>query len=531
MDRAAGQPGVAVGGGEAPEHARRHRLRAQSRRRGPVAARDDGAAAEQRLEGPFGTAARIAAEHRVADHRHDQQVRARDRSRDFAGARRRCAQILGAAQDQRRDRGQLCRQLRLERRRVRPARALRYVAEPDRVAGAERGERAGTERERRRPGFGEPLARARGAAPREGLVFAARREVQRLVEAFPAAFFGRNRLEQPPERRDVAEGRRARGGDEGRAQRPREVAEQQHVQQRLGGREQMPRAPLGSDGPNRQRAVVHARDDPPQVRQRVGRHAAARAPLADRAQHPRQGLEGRPHEGIGAGRRHDRVQDQPFDVLRVGLGVHLGELRAVAGAVEDELFVAARLTDRLDVGDAVGRRVEAPARPELRGARRDQPRGGAEPAAPLQSRARERVREPDAALVEHDQIAGGGDRTQQFGELFRERDRLLPWAAGERHDRAPRFADRRPVATDRERDRAGHRAGRVERDRELRAREVVALRARRERDLRARLRRGHPQRGRDQRGRARDPHPPASSHCSKSIAPAGAPRRSVGWAP
>ena len=52
--------------------------------------------------------------------------------------------------------------------------------------------------------------------------------------------------------------------------------------------------------------------------------------------------------------------------VRVGLGVLLGDLRAVAGAVEDELFVAARLADRLDVGDACRRSCRRRGRPELR---------------------------------------------------------------------------------------------------------------------------------------------------------------------
>ena len=70
--------------------------------------------------------------------------------------------------------------------------------------------------------------------------------------------------------------------------------------------------------------------------------------------------------------RNDRVEHQRFDVIRVVLGVLLRDLGAVAGAVQHELFIAARLADRLDVGDRIGGRVEAAAGPELVAARFDQ---------------------------------------------------------------------------------------------------------------------------------------------------------------
>ncbi len=94
--------------------------------------------------------------------------------------------------------------------------------------------------------------------------------------------------------------------------------------------------------------------------------------------------------------------------------------------------------------------------------------------------------ETDAALVEDDQVAGGHDRPEQGGELFGERQRRLPGAAGERDDRAADFPDGRPVAADRESDRFRGAAARIRWHGEVTAGEVVAVAARRERDLRLR---------------------------------------------
>jgi hypothetical protein len=82
-----------------------------------------------------------------------------------------------------------------------------------------------------------------------------------------------------------------------------------------------------------------------------------------------------------------------------------------------------------------------------------------------------------AALVEDDQITRGGDRAEQFGEVFGERDRRLAGAAGERDDRRSCFADRRPVAPESERDGTGRGSARVECDRQPCAGEVVRARA------------------------------------------------------
>ena len=181
----------------------------------------------------------------------------------------------------------------------------------------------------------------------------------------------------------------------------------------------------------------------------------ARAPGAQLAQDARHRGERRAVQRFGPVRRDDRVEHQRFDVARVVLRVLLGDLRAVAGAVQDELFVAAGLADRLDVGDRVGGRVEARARPELAGALRDRRPRRAVVERLFEAVAGQRVRQADPALVEDDQVARGGDRPEQFGELFGERQRRLPRSAGERDHGAVRFADRRAVAAHRERDRAG----------------------------------------------------------------------------
>ena len=97
------------------------------------------------------------------------------------------------------------------------------------------------------------------------------------------------------------------------------------------------------------------------------------------------------------------------------------------------------------------------------------------------------MREPDPALVEDDQIARRGDRAEQFGELFGERERRLSGAARERDDRAAGFADRRAVPAQRERRAcpASRRRGRAGRPDGAQAKLLLSP-ARRECDLRRR---------------------------------------------
>ncbi len=93
------------------------------------------------------------------------------------------------------------------------------------------------------------------------------------------------------------------------------------------------------------------------------------------------------------------------------------------------------------------------------------------------------MRQADAALVEHDQIARGHDRAEQVRELFGERDRCLARPARERDHRFARFPDRRAVAAHRQRDRPRRALARVQRHRQVPAGEIVAVAARRPCDL------------------------------------------------
>jgi hypothetical protein len=96
--------------------------------------------------------------------------------------------------------------------------------------------------------------------------------------------------------------------------------------------------------------------------------------------------------------------------------------------------------------------------------------------------------EADAALVERDQVTRVRDRAEQLGELFGERNRRLPGAARERHDRVLRFADGGAVAADRERDRSRRAPARIERHGEVAAGEVIAVATGCKRNLRLGLR-------------------------------------------
>ncbi len=211
-------------------------------------------------------------------------------------------------------------------------------------------------------------------------------------------------------------------------------------------------AAVAADPAAAQRAAVHELHDPREVADGVGGDLRALVVRAELAQDARDRFERRAVQRVGAGRRHDGVEDQRFDVLGVLLGVLLGDLGAVGGAPQHELFVAPRAAQRLDVGDGVGGGVEGAFGPDLVGARGGQLPGGAVGAGRFEAVAGERVRVAGAALVEDELIARVEDRAEQFGEVFGERDRGLPRAAGERDDRGARFPDGRAAAADRERD-------------------------------------------------------------------------------
>ena len=190
-----------------------------------------------------------------------------------------------------------------------------------------------------------------------------------------------------------------------------------------------------------QRPARQPSHEPREVGDGVGGDARAGARGAQLAQDPGDRRERGAVERFGAVRRHDRVEHERFDVARIGLRVLLGHLRAVGGAVQHELFVAARDAQRLDVGDGVGRRVEAARRPELRGAFGDRGARG-RVGVEFEAVAGERLGEADAALVEHDQIARGRDRAEHLRELFGERQ--SPPVPGRPRARRSRPSLRRP---------------------------------------------------------------------------------------
>ncbi len=85
------------------------------------------------------------------------------------------------------------------------------------------------------------------------------------------------------------------------------------------------------------------------VRHWVGRDPSAGIVGAQLTKHRLDRLEGRDRERFRAIREHNRVEHQRFHVLGIAFGVLLGDLRAVGGAVQDELFIASGLADGLDV--------------------------------------------------------------------------------------------------------------------------------------------------------------------------------------
>ncbi len=149
-----------------------------------------------------------------------------------------------------------------------------------------------------------------------------------------------------------------------------------------------------------QRAAVHAPHDPREVADGVGGDVRALMVGAELAQDARDRFERRAVQRVGAGRRHDGVEDQRFDVRGVLLGVLLCHLGAVGGAPQHELFVAPRAAQGLDVGDGVGGGVEGAFGADLFGAGGEQRAGGVVGAGLFEAVAGERVREAGAALVE-----------------------------------------------------------------------------------------------------------------------------------
>ena len=135
--------------------ARRQRGRKQERRGGPVFALLDRLAGEQRVKRVMSARRGVRPEHRVTRVGHHEQARVRDLRRHRLRVRRRRAQIVGAAEDQRRHVRERRRVDFGARRRERPGRALGHVAQRERVGRRERRERRSTPRPERRERFAE----------------------------------------------------------------------------------------------------------------------------------------------------------------------------------------------------------------------------------------------------------------------------------------------------------------------------------------------------------------------------------------
>ena len=171
-------------------------------------------------------------------------------------------------------------------------------------------------------------------------------------------------------------------------------------------------------------------------------------------------------KGSGPVGRHDRVEHERGDTVRVPGGIGKRDLRPVGDAVENEALVAAGDAHRLDVGDAVGRAIDAAAPPEPAAHAVATARGCAAIAGPAVQRARVAC----AALVEHQQVAGGDRGAEDPTQVCGERQRRLSRAAGQREDgRRGRVCGGRRDPLNGQRDGARHGPGAVERDVDPRA--------------------------------------------------------------
>ena len=362
VQRAPGAPAVAALAGAT----RRGAAAAAAAGAGPPAAASCGTArsagGEQRLQRVAAARGRLLGEHRVAGVGHHQQVRAGDlapplRARWRSGVRRSSAPLRisvgtsGSGASSRRRRGG----------RVRPVRARGHVADRRSRRRRERGEGA-----RRQRGAAARLRRAAapgwrcGSMGRPALRRSWRSTAAVEVFAFAFAFAALRARQQARQRRAVAGG----GGRTAVTNSARSSGEKSPASsssnELVRGQRQRPRVPCAVDRATAQRARGRiARDT--RARSATGlRVMSAHAPTAHSCRSTR-GIAANVGavERFGPVRRDDRVEHQRFDMAGVCLRVLLGDLRAVAGAVQHELFVAAGLADRLDVGDRVGGRVEA----------------------------------------------------------------------------------------------------------------------------------------------------------------------------
>jgi hypothetical protein len=181
---------------------------------------------------------------------------------------------------------------------------------------------------------------------------------------------------------------------------------------------------------------AQARGQPGDVAQGCRGDAVAGAFRAELREHRPDRLQRGDLKRFGAAGRLDRVEHQRRNVLGVARRILLGDLRAIGDAVEHELFIARRRSDRLDVGDRFGGRIQPPRRPELERAAFKQLPHRADPSGAARAVERgtaERPRFAGAALVEDEQVAPRERRAQCLGEKAGERQRRLPRSAGERN--------------------------------------------------------------------------------------------------
>ena len=231
-----------------------------------------------------------------------------------------------------------------------------------------------------------------------------------------------------------------------RAQERRQVAADEDVEDRVGPEPDVVDRAVGSDDTRVDTVRVEPRDDRRQVGHRVVRDSGAGLSGAELREHPGDRRERRGAVDVGPVRRHRRVEDQTGNVGRVLLRIAQRDLRPVGRAVEDQLVVAERLPDRLDVGDRVIALVQTARRAELRPAGADERR--LEDVRIRELGTAERTRRSGPTLVEDDQIACREGRAHLLREVCGERDRRLPGSAGEPDDRLCRSPCDRNFAFD-----------------------------------------------------------------------------------
>jgi hypothetical protein len=142
--------------------------------------------------------------------------------------------------------------------------------------------------------------------------------------------------------------------------------------------------------------------------------------------------------------RQDRVEHQLGHVPRMAERITLGHVRAVGDPVQHHGARAERLPQRVDVGDRVHGRVEAPVRPDDVGAlahRRRRRHGDIGTAhGLLQRRAVDGAELAGPALVEHDEPVVVEQRREAGSDPRDERDAGLAGAAGQEEQDAARRA-------------------------------------------------------------------------------------------